>query len=247
MAGKKQRESQVSANTSYFGELRQPQDWQAAIARVAQRFNREYRGERADLPAEVSAMSIAQEYAAGLLQGKLASPFWQLAKPQKNQRWLDLGCGASFLIYPWREWDASFYGQEISIVARDMVNSRGSQLNSKRFKGVKLAAAHELEYDPNFFDGAIATGVSCYYPIAYWLEVLTNLKPLLKPGASFVFDVVDGEQPVAENWAILETYLGAEVFLEPIAEWRQAIQAIGVKIVKTAPGEIFQTLKVQFS
>lgn len=239
-------DSSAFSAQSFFGKLSQPQDWQAQIAIVSNRFNREYRGEKIDLPAEVEAMPIAQERAAGLLQTKLASPFWQLVKPQKQQRCLDLGCGVSFLIYPWRDWEAIFYGQEISTVARDILNTRGPQLNSKLFKGVVLAPAHQLEYAPNQFDLAIATGVSCYYPLDYWAEVLVAVKKVLKPGSFFVFDVLDSEQPLAENWAILETYLGAEVFLESAADWKKLIQSAGGRVVKTLPGELFQLYKVAF-
>jgi SAM-dependent methyltransferase len=239
-------DSSAFSAQSFFGKLSQPQDWQDRITIVANRFNREYRGEPFDLPEEVQAMPIAQERAAGLLQTKLASPFWQLAKPQKQQRCLDLGCGVSFLIYPWRDWEAIFYGQEISTVARDILNTRGPQLNSKLFKGVVLAPAHQLEYAVNQFDLAIATGVSCYYPLNYWAEVLAAVKKVLKPGSFFVFDVLDSEQPLAENWAILETYLGAEVFLESAADWKKLIQAAGGRVVKTLPGELFQLYKVVF-
>jgi SAM-dependent methyltransferase len=246
MAKRDKSRTHSSGQTDYLGALPESADWQARLASVALRFNREYRREPVELPAEVQAMPVAQEYAAGLLQARLTSPFWQLAKPQKNQRWLDLGCGVGFMIYPWYEWDAVFYGQEISTIARDLVNSRGSQINSKLFKGVKLAAAHELEYEPNFFDGAISTGVSCYYPVEYWTEVLAAVKKTLKPGGVFVFDIVDAELPLAENWAILETYLGAEVFLEPMSVWKNLVQAEGGKITKTLPGEIFQLVRVQF-
>jgi SAM-dependent methyltransferase len=76
--------------------------------------------------------------------------------------------------------------------------------------------------------------------------VLTEVKRVLKPGGVFVFDVLDPETPLAENWAILEMYLGTEVFLEPIADWKKLIQSSGGKIVKTLPGELFQLFKVQF-
>jgi len=33
--------------------------------------------------------------------------------------------------------------------------------------------------------------------------------------------VVNPEQPLAENWGILETYLGAEVFLERLENWKK--------------------------
>jgi SAM-dependent methyltransferase len=222
------------------------QDWQTQITAVADRFNQDYRGEPFDLPDEVKAMPIFLERTSGILQSKTTSPFWQLAKPQKNQRCLDIGCGVSFLIYPWRDWEAFFYGQEISTIARDLLVARGPQLNSKLFKGVTLGAAHELHYEANQFDLAIATGFSCYYSIDYWETVLTEVKRVLKPGGSFVFDVLNPDTPLAENWAILETYLGTEVFLEPLTDWRKAIQSIGGKISKTLPGELFQLYKVTF-
>ncbi|KAM3096037.1 class I SAM-dependent methyltransferase [Phormidesmis sp. 146-35] len=222
------------------------QDWQTQITAVADRFNQDYRGEPFDLPDEVKAMPIFLERTSGILQSKTTSPFWQLAKPQKNQRCLDIGCGVSFLIYPWRDWEAFFYGQEISTIARDLLVARGPQLNSKLFKGVTLGAAHELHYEANQFDLAIATGFSCYYSIDYWETVLTEVKRVLKPGGSFVFDVLDPDMPLAENWAILETYLGTEVFLEPLTDWRKAIQSVGGKISRTLPGELFQLYKVTF-
>lgn len=222
------------------------QDWQTQITEVADRFNREYRGEPSDLPDEVKAMPIFLERSSGILQAKITSPFWQLAQPQKNQRCLDIGCGVSFLIYPWRDWGAFFSGQEISTVARDLLIARGPQLNSKLFKGVELGGAHQLHYEANQFDLAIATGVSCYYSIEYWDTVLSEVKRVLKPGGVFVFDVLNPETPLAENWAILETYLGTEVFLEPLAAWQKMIQSAGGKIAKTLPGELFQLYKVTF-
>jgi SAM-dependent methyltransferase len=247
MSKKQNSESQQAFSSgSNFGELKQSHNWDEQIATVAVRFNREYRGESFHLPEEVKEMPVAQERAAGILQAKLTSPFWQLAQPQKNQRCLDIGCGVSFLIYAWRDWDALFYGQEVSTVARDILNARGPQLNSKLFKGVKLAPAHQLEYEPGMFDLAIATGVSCYYPIDYWTEVLNAVKKVLKPGGFFIFDTLDDTQPLAENWAILETYLGAEVFLESAADWKKTIQAEGGQIVKTLARELFQLYKVRF-
>jgi SAM-dependent methyltransferase len=236
----------ATSSDSGFGILRESPDWESHINTVAARFNREYRGEPVEFPPEVMAMPIYQEHKAGLLQGQLSSPFWQLAKPLKNQRCLDIGCGASFLIYPWRDWDAAFYGAEISITAKDLLNARGSQLNSKLFKGVQLAPAHQMPYEVGQFDLAIATGVSCYYPADYWKLVLEEVKRVLKPGGTFVFDVVDSELATAENWAIFETYQGAEVFLEPLTVWKPLIQSIGGKLAKTQNGDIFQLYKVTF-
>lgn len=211
---------------------------------MAQRYSREYRGEAVEVPDFVEAMPVFQEWVAGTLTSRIASPFWQLVRPKKQQHCLDLGCGGSFLFYDWRQWDARFYGQDVSVAICEMVNARGPQLNSKLFKEMRQGPAHKLDYEPAQFDLAIATGVSCYYPLAYWDEVIAALRPVLKPGSPFVFDVIDPEKPLAEDWAILETYLGAEVELTPLETWRSHLKANQIKIQAEQSGELFHLLKV---
>ena len=220
--------------------------WQTAIENTTKRFESEYRQEKLALPPEVEDIPIFEEWKTGNLQNRISSKFWELKTPKKKQSWLDIGCGLSFLIYPWYEWDAFFSGQELSTTARDILMSRGPQLNSKLFRGVKLGAGHLLDYEDNQFDGAIATGWSCYYPLDYWERVIAEVKRVLKPDGNLIFDVINPESPLAEDWAILETYLGAEVLLTPLSEWRSLVHQAEGKIVKTIPGELFQSFCVSF-
>jgi SAM-dependent methyltransferase len=222
------------------------QDWSNDIDRVKQRFDREFKQEAFDLPAEVEAMPIFREWISHNLTPKITSPFWELAGFKKNHRCLDIGCGVSFLIYNWREWETYFYGQEISVVSRTALNSRGPQLNSKLFKGVQAGAAHQLQYEEAMFDRVIATGFSCYYPPEYWKLVLAEVKRVLKSDGIFIFDAIDPDAELAENWAILEMYLGAEVFLSPLAQFTELVKEIGGRISATQPGELFQMYKISF-
>ncbi|MDX2099515.1 MAG: methyltransferase domain-containing protein [Leptolyngbyaceae cyanobacterium bins.59] len=247
MAKHKESSSQSDSHASHLTFLSQGSDpWRDRLLSVVSRFNQEYRREAFELPEAVEAMPIFQEWAKGSLQARVASPFWQLVQPRKQQRCLDIGCGVSFLVYPWREWDAFFYGQEVSILARDMLVSRGPQLNSKLFKGVQVGPAHLLNYQAAQFDLAIATGFSCYYPRDYWSQVLAAVKPILKPEGFFVFDVLNPDLPLSENWAILEMYLGAEVFLDSLSDWEQTISTSGAKILAHQDGDLFRLYKVKF-
>lgn len=234
-------------NLPFQGPLSQQlNSYQSTLSQVAKRFNMQYENKAFELPEEVEAMPIFQEWVAGTLPSKTASPFWKLAQPQKNQRCLDIGCGVSFLIYPWRDWGAFFYGQEISTVARDALNARGPQLNSKLFKGVELGPAHQLNYESAQFDLAIATGWSCYFSQDYWRDVMAEVKRVLKPGGQFVFDILAPEVPAVMDWAVLETYLGAEVLLDSIEERLQTIKASGAKVISHRSGEFFELYKVSF-
>ncbi|MEC4885433.1 MAG: class I SAM-dependent methyltransferase [Scytonema sp. PMC 1070.18] len=226
--------------------LTESKDFTQTETLVANRFNRQYQGETFELPSEVKAIPIYRDWLAGTLSTKIASPFWEVQLPKKNQRCLDIGCGVSFLIYPWLQWEALFSGQEISTVARDALNSRGPQLNSKLFKGVALGSAQQLQYDDAQFDLAIATGWSCYYSIDYWINMMNEVKRILKPKGYFVFDVLNPEHPLSLDWAVLETYLGTEVLLEPIDAWEKAIASAGAKVDKQLSGELFDLYKVHF-
>jgi SAM-dependent methyltransferase len=230
----------------YSALTSQSHDWTSQIDVVRQRFDREFRQEPFDLPPEVEAMPLFREWSGHTLAAKTTSPFWELAQFQKNQRCLDIGCGVSFLIYAWRDWETVFYGQEVSFVARDALNARGSQLNSKLFKGVQTGPAHQLKYDNATFDRAIATGFSCYYPTDYWKLVLLEAKRVLKPNGIFIFDAIDPDAEIAENWAIFEMYLGAEVFLSPLSEFAELIKEVGGKVTATKPGALFQMYQVRF-
>ncbi len=223
-----------------------PSPWGAQVQAVAQRYNQEFSGQPFDLPQEVEEMPIFQDWIGGSLTPRLATPFWEALKPQKRHHCLDIGCGISFLIYPWREWDALFHGHEISTVACQALTSRGPQLNSKLFKGVKQASAHRLEYDAHFFDLVIATGVSCYYPPDYWETVLQQVKKVLKPGGHFLFDAINPEAPLAESWAILETYLGAEVWLDALDQWPALVKGTGGRVVSHRDYELFRLFKVKW-
>jgi SAM-dependent methyltransferase len=224
----------------------QQHDWSIEIDRVKHRFDREFKQEAFDLPAEVEAMPIFRDWISHQLAPKITSPFWELAEFKKNHRCLDIGCGVSFLIYNWREWETYFYGQEVSIVAKNALNSRGSQLNSKLFKGVQTGAAHQLKYENDTFDRVISTGFSCYYPPEYWQLVLQEVKRVLKPDGIFIFDAIDPATELAENWAILEMYLGAEVFLSPLTQFTELITEVGGRVTATRTGELFQMYQVKF-
>lgn len=225
-----------------------PSPWGAALQAVAQRYNQEFSGQPFDLPQEIEEMPLFKDWVAGRLTPRISTPFWEAIKPHKKDHCLDIGCGISFLVYPWRDWDALFHGHDISEFACKAVTARGPQLNSKLFKGMKQAPAHRLQdnYEPHFFDLVIATGVSCYYPADYWDTVLQQVKKVLKPGGHFLFDALNPDAPLAESWAILETYLGAEVQLESVEQWPALVKSNGGRVVSHRDYELFRLFKVKW-
>lgn len=240
-----------SSQASQFSQLGQLEDSLSErlgdrIPRVARRFDRELNGETIDLPDEAADLSVFTDWQTGKLSSRIASPFWTIAKPKAKHHCLDLGCGISFLIYPWVEWGAFFHGQDISGAAHDIIKSRAPQLNSKLFKSIRKAPAHLLDYAPQFFDLAIATGFSCYYPLDYWAMVLAEVRKVLKPGGVFVFDAIDTTTKTVEDWALLEMYLGLDVELESATTWKQLLKEAGVTKTKRHTSELFTLYQVSW-
>jgi len=62
---------------------------------VAYRFNRQYRGEAFELPAEVEAMPIFREWAANTLTAK-TSPFWKSLNPKRTSAVWILAVASAF-------------------------------------------------------------------------------------------------------------------------------------------------------
>jgi SAM-dependent methyltransferase len=96
------------------------------------------------------------------------------------------------------------------------------------------------------FDRVIATGFSCYYALEYWKLVLQEARRVLKPNGVFIFDAIAPDVELAENWAILETYLGAEVYLTPLNEIVALVQSMGGKITAKKDGTLFCMYRVQW-
>lgn len=225
-------------------------DWNTYMVPIVKRFDREVAiqlGEKPDweLPEDVSSLPFWQEYSHNAFREGLGVPFYQLRKPKKRENCLDLGCGVSFLIYPWVEWEAYFYGHDFSDRAVKFIKSRAPQLNSKLFKSMQQGPAHRLDaYQENQFDLAIATGFLYYYPLEYFSLMWHPLRRILKPKSLFVFDVVDPETRWVDEWGLGEIYKETEPVLTPLSQWEALIKQLGGKVRKQEAGELFVTYSV---
>jgi SAM-dependent methyltransferase len=111
---------------------------------------------------------------------------------------------------------------------------------------VELGSADRIRAEAQQFDGVVATGWSGYYPFDYWQQVLAEVKRVLKPGGVLLVDVVNPDADLTENWAILETYLGAEVLLPKVEEWKALFKEAGCKVGRSSQGELFELFQVRF-
>jgi ubiquinone/menaquinone biosynthesis C-methylase UbiE len=82
--------------------------------------------------------------------------------------------------------------------------------------------------------------------LEYWKLVLREAKRVLKPNGVLIFDAIAPDLEFAENWAILETYLGSEVFLTPLSEITELVKSMGGKITAQKDGLLFCMYRVQW-
>ena len=224
-------------------------DWNQYIAPIAKRFNREVGIQLGDpaweMPEDLRELPFWQESQQNAFQEALSVPFHQLRVPKKRERCLDLGCGVSFLIYPWVDWEAFFHGHELSSRAVKFIKARAPQLNSKLFKSMQQGMAHQLNpYDRDQFDLAIATGFFFYYPPEYFSMVWHQLRRVLKPKASLIVEFVNPESAWVDEWGLIELHKGTEPILTPLQTWEKLIKQLGGKIRKQEAGELFVTYAI---
>ena len=219
-------------------------EWAAITDPLARRFDREVEVQLGqaqwELSEDIQATQFWQACQTDGLDSRLGVPFYELRQPQKKENCLDIGCGVSFLIYPWSHWGAYFHGHELSSKTVQFVQSRGPQLNSKLFKGMTKGVAHNLSmYGDNQFQLAIVTGVFYYYPPDYFSSVWGQLLRVMPPKSTLVIDVVDPKSEWADEWGLLELEKGADPVFTPLLDWEQLFKDKGAKIKKQAAGELF--------
>jgi len=219
--------------------------WSNRCAAVARRWEAEYTRAAVDLPPEIEQTELFRDWASGRLSSRIASPFWELARFRRGQEALDLGCGFSFLGYPWRDWEVRFWGQEIAATPRQTLLQPAPQPNSKLFKGCRPDPAHQLDYPDASFDWVVLTGVTPYFPPAYWQAVLTGLKPLLRSGGQLLLDVLDPDSDLLDPWSLLELYLGAEVEAPALADWKALFKATGWTVAAEREGPLFRLMRLK--
>ncbi|BAC90862.1 class I SAM-dependent methyltransferase [Gloeobacter violaceus] len=197
------------------------------------------------LPDEVQALPFWRETLAGKLTARLGAPFWQVHRPQKNERCLYISCGPSFLTDPWVEWGALFWGTDLDGAMVRAVRARAPQLNSKLFKDLQEAPPHDLDrYPEGQFDLVIAAGFSPFMPLAYSEAVIAAVRRVLKVGGGLLWEVADPDSSWFEDWSIGQIYLGLEVVAVPLADWKRALAAVG-PIQAENSGELLHTFLVE--
>ena len=219
-------------------------EWAAITDPLAKRFDREVEVQlgqaKWELSEDIQATQFWQACQSEGLDSRLGVPFHELRQPKKKENCLDIGCGVSFLIYPWSHWGAYFHGHELSSKTVQFVQSRGPQLNSKLFKEMNKGVAHNLSmYEDNQFQLAIATGMFYYYPTEYLSAVWSQLLRVMQPKSTLILDVVDPESEWADEWGLLELEKGGEPEFTPLSDWERLFKELGTKVKKRAPGELF--------
>lgn len=222
------------------------QAWTAILQTLAREREREFGGQGGGaLPDEVQALPFWREVVSGKLAGRLGVPFWSVYRPPKNARCLFIGSGPSFLTDPWTEWNAYFWGLELSASLVKAVRARAPQLNGKLFKGLDQGPPHDLErYSPAAFDLVIATGFSYYLPIEYSELVLGGIARVLAPDGRLLWETAAPDSPWFEDWSIGQVYQGLEVVDVAASDWKARLTRLGA-VRREQSGELFRFFLVE--
>lgn len=127
--------------------------------------------------------------------------------PVIGMNYLDVGSCANLIGYKLHEWQATYYGIDISQRLIAVTNSfvKTYKIN---IGGLFVAEIVNLPFVNNFFDITSAIGVLEYYEIDYNILAFKELNRVLKQNSKLVIDMPNEKHPDVLTLVEYETYLG---------------------------------------
>ena len=127
--------------------------------------------------------------------------------PTERMNYLDVGSCANIIGYKLHEWQASYYGIDISQKLIALTNLFVTT-NRITIGGLCVAEISNIPFTNNYFDIASVIGVLEYYEIDYCIFALKELNRVLKQNGKLVIDMPNEKHPVVFTMVEYENYLG---------------------------------------
>jgi len=144
--------------------------------------------------------------------------------PNKDIKFIDLGCCLNLMFRGYKEWESLYYGVDISHktikLLKKYVKKEHISIGS-----LNCCSVDATPFDDKYFDIGCCIGSIEYFEKEFIKEVIQEIYRILKPSAKFVLDIPNVGSAEFEITAIIEEYLGRkDKFNMTVEEFENAVQ-----------------------
>lgn len=127
--------------------------------------------------------------------------------PNKNAKFIDLGCCLNLMFKGYDEWPSTYHGVDISIKTIQLLNEFAAR--KKLPIGLLYCGSiHETPFYANHFDIGACIGVLEYFERDFVAKAIIEVHRIIKPYGKFVLDIPNIESPMRRLMMLIEEHMG---------------------------------------
>lgn len=127
--------------------------------------------------------------------------------PNKNMRFIDLGCALNLMFHGYDTWPSTYHGVDISVKTIELLNEFVEE-KKLSIGSLYCGSIHETPFDDNYFDIGACIGVLEYFGKNFVEKVITEAHRIIKPNGKFVLDIPNIESPTGRMMMKIEEHMG---------------------------------------
>lgn len=127
--------------------------------------------------------------------------------PEKDMKFIDLGCCLNLMFRGYGSWPSTYYGVDISSKTIDLLRSF-TEKNDIKIGDLYCGNISDTPYAENFFDIGACIGSLEYFEKDFVEKALAEAHKIIKPYGRFVIDIPNMGTPEFQITARIEEYLG---------------------------------------
>ena len=160
----------------------------------------------------------------GNLSDSNRNEIYTFLSPNKEMRFIDLGCCLNLMFHGYNQWESLYHGIDISPktikLLKKYVKKEHISIGS-----LNCCSMHSTPFVDKYFDIGCCIGSIEYFDKEFIKDVIQEIYRILKPAAKFVLDIPHVGSDEFVITAIIEEYLGRkDTFDMTIEEFESSIQ-----------------------
>lgn len=163
-----------------------------------------------NLPDYITNNPVYSKYKVAVASGVGGSEYSGIKDyllPDKDKKFIDLGCSLNLMFKGYDQWPSLYYGVDISSKTIQLLNEH---IASKKLHiGILFCGSiHKTPFDDSSFDIGACIGVLEYFEKDFVERAIIEAHRIIKPLGRLVLDIPHLESPIGRIMMQIEEYMG---------------------------------------